>query len=132
MVIVTDPTINFEERGDKLHSSWQARAIQRTRSHTTTGGMILIAAIGRRPSNPPFLSQNAVIEADGYVYADGFVTPEGHVYAHQPLGTVEQITDFFRRLADDLKLSDSERAELFGELKKWIRLDHRSNKEKGL
>jgi hypothetical protein len=43
------------------------------------------------------------------------------------LGSIVDIRDDFRRLADFLKLDDGERVELFDELRKWVAIDMRAD-----
>lgn len=113
------------ERAHKARSTWQYRAIEATRSHTTIAGMILLAALGKQPTKPPFFLEAAVIDTDGMVYADRYVSSNDSVWGEVPVQHIDVILEFFRRLADKLKLSDDETKELFVALRQWIRIDRR-------
>jgi hypothetical protein len=109
--------------------SWKAKAIHRTHGNQTLTGCIIEAIIGLAPDNPPrFIYPCAVIGIDGRLYCP-FQHPSGRLEALYSPGTVVEVRDDLRRLADELKLSDEERVAMFDEFKKWIERDDRAIKE---
>lgn len=107
-------------------ATWQYRAVLRTRANQTMIGCVLLAVLQRSAFHrPPRFGHHAIIAANGIV-----CTMYQHAAGQEPdmaaVEHIEVITDGFRRLADDLKLMDSERAEMMGELRKWISRDLRA------
>lgn len=127
-----EPREQAEARAEQVRASWQYRAIAVLKSHTTIAGCILLAALKRRPSNPPFFEGQAVINRVGGIYADLYIDGLGRAWAQQPVTSVTALREKFNRVADDLKLSDEERKEMFLALQSWIRKDERPEKDRGL
>lgn len=123
--------------------SWQRRAVAATivnGKQSALGGIILAMVdsdygIDVRSKIPPFISA-AHIMKDGRVYVDCVHSKpiiEANIMRNVwmgdldvALGTIEQIRDMMRRLADELRLSDEERAQMFLRLKQWVRYDARA------
>lgn len=111
-------------------ATWQYRAVEATRGNQSRLGLIVLLIIGRTPRNPPFLMMRPglVITADGDVLSDWVGRPGAPVLA-TCLGTVEEVRDNLRRLADFLKLSDADRVAMFDALQKCIYKDFRARSE---
>lgn len=116
--------------------SWKLRALQATQGNQSRLGCILIAMLGRMPQNPPRIRGLAIITGDKFK-ANGRSIPPGIVIADMelrngkgfcatPLGTIDEIRDNFRGLADMLKLNDADRTAMFNELRMWIKRDYRA------
>lgn len=114
---------------------WKTRAIHATDGNKSLLGCFVLAVLGMQHGvRPPRFGSTANIDKDGLLYSH-MQAADGQIFQNHCLGPVEDVRDNFRRLADHLKLSDSERVELLGELKKWIRHDARADrtvKERGL
>ena len=115
----------------KLHASWQFRAEQFTRGNQTAMGAIVLAVLRRRPHEPPAIGGKAVIGRDGWVYAS-YLNAASTYEAVRAVCSVADLTNNFRRLADALKLTDTERKEMFDEVKKWIVRDFRAVSDENL
>lgn len=109
-------------------ASWQYKAIVATRGNQTLLGAIFLQIIGKQAKHPPQIVGTASVDDDGLLWTllrkqHGSEIAEGVVC----LGKLAHIVDEFRRLADHMKLSDSERVELFEELRKWVAIDLRAD-----
>jgi hypothetical protein len=73
----------------------------------------------------PFFCTAGKVAKSGHITAD-MVTKTGKVIKNFPVYISEiELRDDFRRLADRLKLSDADRVELFGAVKRWVVADRR-------
>ena len=72
-----------------------------------------------------------------YAYDEAFITVEGHVISRVVLrqggkvqmaflGDIKDLIDKFRRLCDDMNLTDAERMELFLCFRQWFKRDYRA------
>jgi len=109
---------------DALHFDWRYRTIDALRGNQSPLGTVLLAVLGRQQSRLPRLGTQAYIDAAGIVHVD-FWDEHGDHKPASPLNSVKELTDSFRYLADELKLSDADREAMFGELRKWIKRDYR-------
>lgn len=105
--------------------TWQYKAVVACRGNQTLIGTILLTLIDRPAKNPPQVLTTATVDEHGLLWA-GLRTRRGQEGVAL-LGSVQDIRDEFRRLADYLKLDDAERIELFEELRKWVAVDLRAN-----
>lgn len=108
-------------------NSWPFKAVVATRGNQTMLGCIVLQLIARPPKNPPAVTSLATVDEDGLLWA--FVTPRSGGRRLTCLGQLADILDEFRRLADHLKLDDGERVELFDELRKWVAIDMRAQRD---
>lgn len=108
-------------------NSWPFKAVVATRGNQTMLGCIVLQLIARPPKNPPAVTSLATVDEDGLLWA--FVTPRSGGRRLTCLGQLSDILDEFRRLADHLKLDDGERVELFDELRKWVAIDMRAQRD---
>ena len=104
--------------------SWQYRAIAHTMGNSTPLGCLLLAVIGRNAKHPPWFGLTAEITAEGLVVTS-FTHRSGARYDPWVFGPVEELTAAFSRLADELKLNDADRIELFRQVRQWVARDHR-------
>jgi hypothetical protein len=113
---------------EAFRATWQYRAVARIGANLHVGGQALIAALGppwyRHDRVPRFL-KGPTIKPDGkmvapYIGLDLVYRPE---FYFSPSPTHFQ--NDFRQLADDLKLTDKERLEMFDKLSTWIFKDER-------
>lgn len=109
-------------------NSWPYKAVLALRGNQTIAGCILLSMIGRTPKNPPYITTTATVDENGLAWVGmARMTAEGVTHGLCAIGSVIDIRDEFRRLADHLKLDDGERIEMFDELRKWVAIDLRAN-----
>lgn len=106
--------------------TWQYRATAYLQGKKTHLGAVLLAVMGKM-TNPPCYHafKGAVITKEGQVlalYRERLTDPWAIKLVYD---SVQQFTDIFRGLADELQLDDSEREAMFAELRLWIRHDFR-------
>lgn len=106
-------------------NSWPFKAVLATRGNQTLLGCIVLQLICRQPKNPPRVESLASVDEQGLTWA--YVTSRSGARRLTCLGSITDIRDDFRRLADHLKLDDGERVEMFDELRKWVSIDRRAN-----
>lgn len=106
--------------------SWQRRAVVKTGGNQTLMGCFVLAILGWQHGRyPPRFGRVARINKDGYVFSN-MQSKDGSVYHDYAFGPVQTVIDNFRGLADELKLNDDERKQMFGELRKWFFIDERA------
>lgn len=114
---------------------WKTRAVRETGGNKTLMGCFVLAILGLQHGiKPPRFGSIARIDKDGIAYTN-MQAQDGWIYREHCLGPVQDITDNFRGLADHMKLTDSERIDIFVELKKWFAHDARAdqtNEERGI
>lgn len=123
-----------------LAETWQARALVHTQrqhigavllsvlAHNYDDAMpvlLRVAFPGFQSIKPPFLCSAAKVAKSGHIVAgvintDGSITKQRAIYRSEGC-----LRDDFRRLADRLKLSDRERNEMFGCVRRWVVADTR-------
>lgn len=124
----------------ELRETWQCRALIATRNHYV--GMLVLSVLGHnyddalpvllRVAFPgftsiatPFLCTAAKIDKTGAVVAD-MVAITGEILKDQVLYSDELfLRDEFRKLADELKLNDRDRIEMFKCVQRWVVADRR-------
>lgn len=104
---------------------WKWRVVRASMGSTT--GLVVMAMLAKEPKNGPAFGQWCNIDKDGFVESQ--VRREGRWHPPIQIGSVADVRDNLRRLADHCKLPDIERIELFEEFRKWIRRDHRATSE---
>lgn len=116
------------EAQEKERQSWQYRAIEATRGQQSRLGTLLLAVLGKTVDSglkhPPSFGPSGVITPDSFVLSN-FIDRNGTAHVGVVVGSLEDVIDNFRNLADVLKLDDAERVELFAELRMWISADNR-------
>jgi hypothetical protein len=126
-----------------LRASWQARVL--LAAQEKTDGVIGAVALsvlahnydeampvlmqvlfpGFESIKPPFLCSAGRVDKGGAVVAD-LAEKSGQIVKNYRLYPNEiALRDDFRRLADQLKLPDSDRVELFAAVKRWVVADRR-------
>lgn len=112
-------------------NDWRYRAVLALRGNQTQLGCVLLAVLGKSNEHgPPRYARKALITKDGVVCA-GHMNASGQVYELVPIMMVANLVDEWRRLADQIKASDAERATMFSELRKWVVRDDRPEDQKG-
>lgn len=134
------PRLEFD-----LHGSWQARVLKGTSgkmaavvmsvlAHNFDDQMLPLLRLvfpGFSGVAAPFLCSAAKISRAGRVYAQR-VTRDGESIENYVVFQNEAQLQFaFRKLADELKLSDADRLDLFAAVKKWIVCDYRIDPNTG-
>lgn len=114
-----------------MTKSWQDRAIDATHGNGSRLGSILICALNRNEEdNFPQFTGKAVITSDGYITCN-FVGKDGRAHLGAFVGASEEWCANVRGLAAHLKLSETERAELFQTMRDWIAVDYRPEHSRG-
>lgn len=112
-------------------NSWQRRAVIRTGGNQTLLGCFVLAMLGwQHGRKPPRFGRVARIDKDGIAFSN-MQGQDGRMYRDYALGPVKVIVDNFRGLADELQLTDEERTQMFGELRKWFFVDERAKSTEG-
>lgn len=106
--------------------SWQYRAIQFTKGNSTPLGALLLAIINRNARNPPWFGSAAEITEAGLVVTS-FTGKDRRLYYPHVIGDVKFLTSTFSELADQLKLADADRVELFHLVRQWCTKDNRAD-----
>jgi hypothetical protein len=122
-----------------IRDTWQARCL--TAAHGMTAAVLLsvlahnyddallpllqVVFPGFTSITAPFFCTAAKVSKSGHIVADmvektGRIRKDFVVYRDET-----EMRDDFRKLADDLKLSDTDRRELFAALQKWVVADRR-------
>ena len=122
-----------------LMATWQARTL---RAATGKTGAVLLSVLAHNYDDQlltllkvafpgftsiaaPFLCSAGRVAKSGAIVAD-MVHADGRISRRAPLYHNEiELRDDFRRLADELKLDDTDREQLFGAVQKWVVADHR-------
>lgn len=137
----TDPTVKAIESNlaFDLRASWQARALAETGGHMAAVLLSVLAhnfddamPILLRVAYPgftsiaaPFYCTAGKLAKSGQIVAD-VVTTDGQIVKDAKVFDSEiQMRDAFRRLADRMKLSDSDRVEMFKCVQRWVVADRR-------
>lgn len=105
------------------------RAVEKTGGNQSLLGCFVLAILGwQHGRRPPRFGSRATITIDGMVKTH-MQAQDGRVYRDHMLGPLKTIVDNFRGLADELKLNEAERKEMFDELRKWFFKDERAKSE---
>lgn len=110
---------------EAARASWQYKAIAHTRGNSTPTGCIVLAILNKVAKHPPWLNGTATITREGLILAD-FVARDYTLTRSFLVGPVQSIVADFNRLADEIKLVDAERLEMFAALRQWIAVDERA------
>lgn len=105
--------------------AWQWRVLRA--SLGTTTGLIVMAMLAKRPRQGIAFGETCDITLEGFV--ETMFTHPGKVPFWGRVGTIQDVRDNVRRLADHCKLSDADREACFAELRKWVRKDYRAKSE---
>ncbi len=125
----------------ELRETWQARLMYHARGRSAAIVMVMIAHNwyeqldvlcrvvwpGFKKMNLPCLQGPAKIARTGQVYCDMINSREERVPHCVLFASETEMRDFWRRLADDLKFTDSERADMFRGIQNWVVADYRVN-----
>lgn len=114
---------------EKMKAGWKWRALDHTKLNRTQVGAQLLAILKIKPNAGSYFNRSGfIISEDGWVMGE-LIREDGSKH-FIILGTVKQYTDSFRRLADELKLDDAERADLFRYVRESIQRDLRLLQDK--
>lgn len=121
---------------DEIRDMWQARALLASKDKMQRVLLVAIAkeypaafktllrAIGIIDINRPFLCSYATIYPSGRIVAD-MITENGVKRAIAVYRTESEFIHEMRKFADEMKLDDKDRTEMFTVLQKWITKDRR-------
>lgn len=127
-------SIKIPDHVERIRLDWRMKLIATYRGNQTPTGLVLLALFGKAPDNPPRIVSQGIIDENGGLWA--LFQHAGETVAQakarhdlygglERLGHIEQVRDAMRRVADRAKLSDAQREELIGELRKFIDKDLR-------
>lgn len=130
----------FKRLQGELRHTWMSRALRA--SHREHRGTVILSIIadnfdgalltlmqvtfpGFKSIHPPFLCSSAKVAKDGRIVADmvncfGCIEKDVGLYASETA-----LRDDMRRLADQLKMTDAERIDLFKCVRRWVVADRR-------
>lgn len=134
-------SINHRRTGEELRQSWQGRALALTETaapklcrvlmsvladnYDETMPFLLHAVFGSCGIAAPFLCTAPKIDKAGRIVAD-LITKYGTLQKSYVIFDDEaQMEGVFRKLADQLKLTDAERIDLFIAVRHWVKADQR-------
>lgn len=109
---------------EKARQHWKYRVVQATKGNTSLLGAVVLGILGKMARRPPWVAARATIGADGVVRAQ-CCDRNGREGFAALFTSVEDMAGQFSRLADELKLEDAERIELFQQVKLWCARDLR-------
>jgi hypothetical protein len=123
-----------------LRGSWQGRVLADVKgpfravlmsvlAHTLDEAMVTLCALVIPDFDgsltPPYLTTAAKIDKSGAIVAD-VCDRDGTIHKDEVIfASEQQMQDQFRKLADRLKLNDSDRIELFKYAQRWVVADRR-------
>lgn len=114
---------------EELEAGWKWRALKHTGCNKTEVGALLLACLKIKPNSGSWFNRSGfIIASDGFVMGE-IKHHDGRKDSMVVLGTVKQYTDKFRRLADDIKLNDADRADMFRYVRESIQKDLRVVKD---
>jgi len=103
---------------------WQIRLLIHLRGNQTKYGCVLIAVLGKAAQHAPRYVSNAIIDEEENVVA-AFQGRESPGADFVVIDKAETFIENWRRIADQAKLSDVDRIDLFRELRLWVNEDAR-------
>jgi hypothetical protein len=123
---------------EEIRQMWQSRALRAAKDKQAR---VLVGALAKEYAAAlpillrasisdfediqlPFLSGYAAISASGRIICD-MTDRDGEVRKVEVYKSQDEFLSDMRKLADELKLSDAERGEMFAMLKRWIVADMR-------
>lgn len=107
-----------------LRRDWRLKLIEATTGNQSLLGCVVLAAIGKRPDNPPHLVGKSVITNDGLVRCD-FVSRDRVYHTMAIVGDDEDFARNIAGLAAHCGLNDEERVEWLARVNNWIARDER-------
>lgn len=132
-------SIAFHKEARELRETWQCRALAHAKGHTSTvllsvlahnyddamPVLLRVAFPGFTSIAPPFLCTAGKVAKTGAIVADvvqrdGRIRKQAAIYRNEAA-----LRDDFRRLADQLKLNDADRVEMFKAVQRWVVADFR-------
>ena len=124
-------TLDLQNARSLAKMRWQYRAVEALRGNQQAMGAVMIAVLGKAAMHrPPRSGHQAMINAQGIVIAP-YENRHGAVGLAR-VATVQELRGEFNKLADKLHFTDTERNEMFGELRKWIAFDERAESDRTL
>lgn len=128
-------------QGEELRQSWQGRALAFCEvtapklcrvlmsvfadNYDETMPFLLVSVFGHCQITAPFLCTSPKIDKAGRIVAD-IITKYGNRQKNYVVFDDEdQMQGIFRRLADNMRLSDAERIDLFIAVRFWVKSDMR-------
>ena len=100
------------------------RLIEATQGNQSLLGAVVLAAIGKTPANPPYLSGRATITSDGLLMCD-FTSKDGVFHPGALVGDDEDFARNLLGLCNHCQLNNDEKIEFLARVNHWIEFDHR-------
>lgn len=110
---------------DNARADWRFKLIEAAQGNQSMLGCIVLAAIGKKPSNPPFFHGKAIITEAGEVLCD-FVERDRVYHRKARVSDDEDLVRNLVSLTVHCGLTDTERVEFLARVNAWIGEDHRS------
>lgn len=110
-------------------SDWRQVIVNATKGNQSRLGALIISILKKdyvlaQKGSVPRFDGNATITSDGFVMCD-FYGRQGDFHRGAFVGSIGDVVDNFRKLADHCKLNDEDRKAMFLALKNWIAQDYR-------
>lgn len=130
--------ITKDKVAEEVRAMWQARALLAAKDKIQRVLLVAIAkeypaafrtllrAIGIADINRPFLCSYATIVPSGRIVCD-MIEKDGSKRTVAIYKNENEFIYEMRKLADELKLNDADRIEMFTVLQKWVTKDQRVN-----
>lgn len=111
------------EEQEQTRAGWKYRCLKAAGEHSPWHFAMLVYALGGETKSPPRFQEGPTVDENGMMSAP--ILGRDGLVRHARLCTTEQYQSDFRRIADEVKLDDDERRELFDVLRGWIKIDKR-------
>lgn len=109
---------------DAAQRDWRFKLISATQGNQSLLGCIVLAAIGKEPSNPPYFRGKATIASNGEVFCD-FVAKDRTYHHRARVSDDEDLVKNLVGLTVHCGLTDAERVEFLAGVNRWIGTDER-------
>lgn len=117
------PTVKPEWADDT--ESWQRRLLRHVKYNQSIIGMIVIGMLKVSDKfGAPAVGDQAVIDPQGRVLC-AYLDLSGNFRKEYHIAGIVQLVMELRKIADEVKLDDADRKELFRIARQWIRKDWR-------
>lgn len=105
-------------------ADWRFKLIEATRGNQSLLGCIVLVALGKEPSNPPYFRGKSTIANNGDIYCD-FVGKDRVYHTMARVGDDEDFARNLLLLTVHCGLTQEERVEFLARVNNWVGKDER-------